>query len=300
MTTPIDHMQVNLWTLAALGRLARQGLLEAAAPAGDELAAASQRLLMETGWLDPDPLGPSERLRALLPPGVRLAAMSGFVDELLSMVLRYARCAPAAWSEEDPGLIRWRSAGSGAIIGPLFDAVFGALPDFPERLARPGAAFLDVGVGGGGICIALCRRYPQLHAVGIDISTAALAVASEDAAREGLTDRIQLREQSVVEVADVDAFDLIWLPQPFLPQPVLEHALTPLYRAARPGGAVVMPISTNADNGPVGVVTDLRNLMTGGGTIKVATAEHLLAGAGFADVRALKLPGGTVLCATVA
>ncbi len=40
--------------------------------------------------------------------------------------------------------------------------------------------------------------------------------------------------------------------------------------------------------------------MTGGGTIKVSTAEHLLAAAGFDDVRALELPGGIVLCATVA
>ena len=104
----------------------------------------------------------------------------------------------------------------------------------------------------------------------------------------------------MVEVADVDAFDLIWLPQPFLTQPVLEHALTLLYRAARQGGAVIKPISTNADDGPVGVVTDLRNLVTGGGTIKVSTAEHLLAAAGFIDVRTLDLSGGIALCATVA
>jgi hypothetical protein len=298
MATPIDHMQVDLWTFAALGRLARQGLLNAVAPAGDELGTASQRLLVETGWLDSDPLGPSERLRSVLPPGAPLSMISGYVDELLSMAVRYGRGAPAGWSEENPQLIRWRSGGSGARVRPLFDAVFDALPGFPERLARPGAAFLDVGVGGGGICIALCRAYPRLRAVGIDISTAALVVAGEDVAREGLTDRIELREQSVVEVADVDAFDLIWLPQPFLPQPVLEQALTPLYRAARPAGAVVMPTSTNADNGPVGAVTDLRNLMTGGGTIKTSTAEQLLDSAGFTDVRVLDLPGGVVLCGT--
>jgi hypothetical protein len=38
-----------------------------------------------------------------------------------------------------------------------------------------------------------------------------LAVAAEDAAREGFADRIQLREQSVVDVTDVAAFDMIWL-----------------------------------------------------------------------------------------
>jgi 2-polyprenyl-3-methyl-5-hydroxy-6-metoxy-1,4-benzoquinol methylase len=299
MTNPVDQLQVGLWVTAALGRLAQQGLLETAAPAGDELAHASQRLLVETGWLDPDPLGPSPRLRALLPPGAPLSSIAGFVDEQLSMALRYARGAPAGWSEEDPQLIRWRSAGSGPLVGRLFSMVFDGLPGFPERLGRPGAAFLDVGVGGGGICIGLCRTYPDLQAVGIDISKAMLAVAAEDVAREGLADRIQLRETSVVDITDSSAFDLVWLPQPFLPQPVLEQALPPLRRAVRPGGAVVMPINTNTDSGPVGAITDLRNVMTGGGTTTASTSERMLAAAGFAEVRVLDLPGGTVLCATV-
>ena len=55
----------------------------------------------------------------------------------------------------------------------------------------------------------------------------------------------------------------------------------------------------NTDSGPVGAITDLRNLMTGGGTITASTSEHMLAEAGFADVRVLDLPGGTVLCTTV-
>jgi hypothetical protein len=79
-----------------------------------------------------------------------------------------------------------------------------------------------------------------------------------------------------------------------MPQSVLDRALRPL----RPGGAVVMPININTDSGPVGAITDLRNLMTGGGTTTASTSEHLLAAAGFAEVRVLHLPGGTVLCAT--
>ena len=298
MTNPADEMQVGLWVTAALGRLAREGLLETAAPVEDELADASQRLLVETGWLDRDPFGPSPQLRALLPPGASVSSIAGFVDEQLSMALRYARGAPAGWSEEDPQLIRWRSAGSGPMVARLFTMALDGLPGFPERLGRPGAAFLDVGVGGGGICIALCRTYPHLQAVGIDISGPMLAVAAEDVAREGLADRIELRETSVVDITDVGAFDLIWLPQPFLPQAVLDQALPPLRRAVRPGGAVVMPINTNTDGGAVGAITDLRNAMVGGGTTTASVSEHMLAAAGFAEVRVLDLPGGTVLCAT--
>ena len=59
-----------------------------------------------------------------------------------------------------------------------------------------------------------------------------------------------------------------------------------------------MPINTNTDCGPIAAITDLRNLITGGGTTTASTAEHVLAEAGFMDIRVLDLPGGTVLSAT--
>jgi hypothetical protein len=111
----------QLWVVATLGRLAGQGLLERPADSTDPVAVAGQRLLTAAGLLDVDPFGPSERLRSLLPAGAPLAAMHGFVRELLAVVSRYAEGAALGWAETDPGLIRSRGAASGAVVLSILD-----------------------------------------------------------------------------------------------------------------------------------------------------------------------------------
>jgi SAM-dependent methyltransferase len=284
--------------LAATGRLARQGLLDAPAPADDALAVAAQRLLVEADWLEPDPVRPSQRLRAVLPPGFPLTAASGYVTELLGLVRRFADGGPGGWSQDDPALIRWRGAGSGILVGRIFARAFADLPDLPGRLDEPGAGFLDVGVGAGGISIMMCRQHPGLRVVGLDINPAAVAVAREEAAAAGLAEQIEVREQSVTDVDDVDAFDLVWVPQPFLPASELAAALPRLRRAIRPGAALIMPLATNAENGVVGAAADVRHLMVGGGTMPTDRATDLLAAAGFARIKAVNFDGNVVMVAT--
>jgi SAM-dependent methyltransferase len=297
MANALDELQVNVWVLAAFGRLARQGLLDAAAPADDALAVAAQRLLIEAGWLEPDPVRPSELLRAAVPPGFPLTAASGYVTELLNLVRRFADGAGGGWWEDDPALIRWRGSGSGMIVGHIFQRAFADLPGVSERLDAPGARLLDVGVGAAGISIMMCRRHSTLRAVGIDVSRAAVAVAREETTAAGLADRVEIREQSVTAVNDVEAFDLTWVPQPFLPMPVLAEALPRLYAAARPEGGLIMALATNADGGLVGAAADVRHLMVGGGTMPTRVAADLLAAAGFTGVKAVDLDGSFVMVA---
>ena len=287
----------QLWVMATLGRLAGQGLLERRADSTDPVAVAGQRLLIAAGLLDADPFGPSERLRSLLPAGAPLASIHGFVRELLAMLSRYAEGAAPGWAETDPELIRSRGAASGAVVLSILDRCRPYLPGGTERLETPGAAFLDVGTGAAGAVIALCRAHPGLRAVGLDISPAAVTVAREQVAAAGLSDRAEIREQSVAAIEDAEAFDLLWVPQAFLPEPVLAEALPRLHRAARRGAALVMAISTNSDTGVSGAVTDLRNLMTGGGTLPPQAAATLLHTAGFSEVETVVLPAGTVMVA---
>ena len=169
------------------------------------------------------------------------------------------------------------------------------LPGLSGRLDRPGAAFLDVGTGAAGIVIAMCRAHEALHAVGLDISAAAVTTAREQVAAAGLTKRAEIRDQSVAAIEDVDAFDLLWVPQLFLPEPVLAEALPRLHRAARRGAGLLMPILTNSDTGVSGAVTDLRNLMSGGGTLSAQAASTMLQTAGFSRVETADLPIGTVM-----
>jgi len=287
----------QLWVVATLGRLAGQGLLERRADRTNPVAVAGQRLLIAAGWLDGDPFGPSERLRSLLPAGAPLSGLYGFVRELLAMVSRYAEGAGPGWAETDPGLIRSRGAASGAVVLSILDRCRQYLPGLAERLEVPGAAFLDVGTGAGGVVIALCRAHAGLRAVGVDISAAMVAAAREQVAAAGLSGRAEIREQSVAAIEDAEAFDLLWVPQAFLPEPVLAEALPRLHRAARRGAALVMAVSVNSDTGVGGAVTELRNLMTGGGTLSAQAASTMLQAAGFSEVEAVVLPAGTVMVA---
>ena len=287
----------QLWVVATLGRLAGQGLLEHRADRTNPVAVAGQRLLIAAGWLDGDPFGPSERLRSLLPAGAPLSGLYGFVRELLAMVSRYAEGAGPGWAETDPGLIRSRGAASGAVVLSILDRCRQYLPGLAERLEVPGAAFLDVGTGAGGVVIALCRAHAGLRAVGVDISAAMVAAAREQVAAAGLSGRAEIREQSVAAIEDAEAFDLLWVPQAFLPEPVLAEALPRLRRAARRGAALVMAISVNSDTGVSGAVTELRNLTTGGGTLPAQAASTMLQAAGFSEVATVVLPAGTVMIA---
>jgi SAM-dependent methyltransferase len=82
-----------------------------------------------------------------------------------------------------------------------------------------------VGTGAAGALIALCRAHAGLRAVGVDISAAMVAAAREQIAVAGLGGRAEIREQSVAAIEDAGAFDLLWVPQAFLPEPVLAQAL---------------------------------------------------------------------------
>lgn len=264
-----DDLNSQLWVLGAIGRLADQGLLLRPADADDEVSRLSQRLLIEAGWLTADPIRPSAQLLSAAPPGVPIGALSGYVREQLGRIARFVDGAPPGWAETDHELIRWRGRGS----GPMVQRIFGRVcPDMLPRATR----FLDVGTGAGGIAMQLCRQLPDLQAVGIDISPTALDVARHDVTEAGLDDRIELRDQSVDALSDVDAYDLVWLPQQFIPRPVLEAALPRLYRATRADGCLVMALST--DN-------DLANLMSGGGTLSAEDAVKLVTHAGFRDVQ---------------
>jgi precorrin-6B methylase 2 len=294
MPSVIDELNAHLLVFGALGRLAAAGLLDTPASSSDPVAVSSQALLIEAGLLCADPFGPSDQLRKAIPPGLPLAAVNTFVREVLGAASRFAEGGPVGWAESDPELIRSRGAASAQlVVGRLIPSLLSVMPDVLERLAKPGAVFLDVGVGAAGIAIRLCQQYPELSAVGLDVSEAALDVARPDVAVAGLQDRIDIRAQSVADLADVAAFDLLWVPQPFIPIEALTQALPRLRTAARSGAALVMQLATHEEMGLVGLANDLRNLMTGGGTLRPAAAVDLVRTAGFTDVTLM--PSGSIV-----
>ncbi len=107
------------------------------------------------------------------------------------------------------------------------------------RLEASGAAFLDVGTGVAGLAIAMARRWPALRVVGLDVWGPSLALARKNVAEAGLQERVEIREQPGEELPDEGAFDLAWIPAPFIPQNALGRVVERVHRSLKPGGWVL-------------------------------------------------------------
>lgn len=86
-----------------------------------------------------------------------------------------------------------------------------------ERLNTPPARILDLGTGSGAIALALASKYPEATVTAIDLSTDALALASENTESLKLADRVTFLEGSWFESLPEDTkFDLIVANPPYL------------------------------------------------------------------------------------
>lgn len=78
--------------------------------------------------------------------------------------------------------------------------------------------FVDVGAGSGCISIAVCHFASQARGVGLDLSKSALAMAAENAAQQGVAERLKLVESDLFGSLDSTMrFDLIISNLPYIP-----------------------------------------------------------------------------------
>lgn len=79
---------------------------------------------------------------------------------------------------------------------------------------------LDLGTGSGCLAVTLCRRLPSAHAVAVDISEEALAVARRNAARHGVGDRITFVNADMLDIPDgvipASGFDVVVSNPPYI------------------------------------------------------------------------------------
>ena len=138
-----------------------------------------------------------------------------------------------------------------------------------------GAFICDVGTGSGCVAITLLHELPEAHAVAIDISPGALAVARRNAARHSVTERIEFVLSDCFAALDPrepsqTSFDLIVSNPPYITEP----AFADLQREVRdfePRTALV----AGADG-----LSVIRRLLTeAGGFLK--TGGHFLFEIGF-------------------
>ena len=200
----------------------------------------------------------------------------------------------AGWTHTDPELLEAQGAGStGAPAARMLsERLFPRLEGVVERLQAPTASFLDVGFGVGALSIELCRIWPHLRVVGLEPQAIPLAEGQRNVAAAGLGDRIALRAQWIEQMSDHETFDLVWLPQVFLPREAFESGLQAVREALRPGGwAILLAIGAHGF-APRAALGRLINVLWGGEARPIDEVERTAIAAGFDPVRSLPGPPG--------
>jgi release factor glutamine methyltransferase len=92
-----------------------------------------------------------------------------------------------------------------------------AEPRIPNLLI-PSVRIVDVGTGSGAIAVALAHALPFARITATDNSPAALAVAKNNAARNGLANRIRFCEGDLLEPVVDERFDIVVSNPPYVPE----------------------------------------------------------------------------------
>jgi len=135
-----------------------------------------------------------------------------------------------------------------------------------EAFARP--RIVDVGTGSGAVAIALAHALPAAQITATEISPVALAIARENAERNGIEDRIRFFEGDLLAPVAGEQFDIVVSNPPYVPEgdraslsvevrdyeptqalfaggdglAVYRRLIPEAYRALAPGGFIVLEI----------------------------------------------------------
>ncbi|MGY1670813.1 SAM-dependent methyltransferase [Geodermatophilus sp. SYSU D00710] len=168
-----------------------------------------------------------------------------------------------------------------------------AMPGLLAALDRPGARVLDVGTGVGALAVAVAEALPRVTVVGIDVLPRVLALAERVRAASPAADRVVLRQQDVATLGEEDAYDLGWVPAPFVPEPALRPGLRAVTRALRPGGYLVLGHGKYVGDPVDDALNRFRTLAYGGTALDDASAQQALVDAGLDAVTTTPTPLGS-------
>jgi SAM-dependent methyltransferase len=186
------------------------------------------------------------------------------------------------WSYSDPAVLQAMGLRSRRFVSHI-EVLASQQTEVRDALQRPGV-LLDVGTGTGWLAIEAARAWPAWRVVGIDRHEPALELARANVAASGMEGRVQLRQQSVEQLEDVEAFTMAWLAGPFLPPGIVAAALERCRRALLPGGWLVFGLFL-APNEPFGpALNALQIVRDGGYPWTRAEIEERLRALGFAQI----------------
>ncbi|HTJ84240.1 MAG TPA: class I SAM-dependent methyltransferase [Polyangiaceae bacterium] len=163
------------------------------------------------------------------------------------------------------------------------------LEGLAARLEGSDGAFLDVGTGVARLAIGMARKWPSLRVVGLDVWGPSLALARQNVAAAGLDGRIQIREEPGEALADEGAFDLAWIPAPFIPPHALGRLVEQVRRSLKPGGWLLFAAAKPGED-LRGAALRFRVALYGGAPSTQPEIEKLLVDKGITEVRTLPGP----------
>ncbi|MGI5239872.1 SAM-dependent methyltransferase [Dactylosporangium sp. CA-139066] len=198
----------------------------------------------------------------------------------------------ADWSaHSDETLIaQGRASASAATLFTTF--VLPHFAGFADRLARPGARMLDVGTGVGALAIGYAQAFPQLHVTGLDVMPRVLRLAQAQIEASPVAERVEVRQADVAELADEAAYDLAWIPAPFIPQPAFSNGVARIAAALRPGGMLMIGHGIYEGTELENAIARFKTVGYGGTPLDGESAARLLAAHGLTAIRRIQLPPG--------
>lgn len=143
---------------------------------------------------------------------------------------------------------------------------------------------LDVGAGVGELSAAFARKWPKLQVVAIEPANTPYQQALQNIANLDFCSRIEIRQIKAEDLADIGTYDLIWLPQVFIPEDAIRAVHHRLLRALKPGGWLwVITVSTNGTKLERAAMS-LRTHAMGGVSLTVNETTDLLNSAGYCPI----------------
>jgi release factor glutamine methyltransferase len=179
-----------------------------------------------------------------------------------------------------------------AVLIPRHDTT--VLVEEALKRAAAGCRILDIGLGSGCIAVSLAARQPEAEVWGVENSAEALAVARENAARNGV--RLHFAAGSLFEPVQGERFDIIVSNPPYIPTADLA-GLEPEVRDFEPrvaldGGQDGLDFYRIIIPAAVGMLKPKGRLLVEVGVGQAAAVRDMFAANKFSDIFTARDPGG--------
>ena len=184
-------------------------------------------------------------------------------------------------------------------IAVFFQEALAALPQLVGDLQR-GGHVVDIHCGGGRWLIAMARRFPDLHLVGVEFEPDSVARARANVEAAGLSDRIAIRQADVSKPGPAAEYVLAYFQYALHQLADPPAALRAAWEALQPGGRIVVldwPLPSTLDefrtrHGELIVGVQLDELYQGTALATRDGFRAWFAAAGLPEPMLIDLPSG--------